>query len=164
MLEEKENLNTQGNDVAEEKVIEQKIDLTPENIKKVKDAIAEEVRQEAGISDEESAAFREMLEEATMPVELFDKDFKLGANELDIRKLNKKNYDQMIFRTLVLQAVCLKNVQRSMVDLTRLIMIICDKLGIENIVKATDDIIVKITEQNEELKKIIHENSEKHKA
>lgn len=148
-------LEEEKNEKKVDEVIDTPIDLTPENIKKVKDAIAEEVREDAGISEEQSDAFKRMLDEATMPVEFLDKDFKLGANELDIRKLSTRNLNQMNFRTSVLTNVYLKNIQSSLLDITRLLLILLDKMGVENIVKATDDIIVKIAEQNEALKNIV---------
>lgn len=140
MIEEKKTQN--------DEVLEKPIELNEETIAKVKDAIAEEVRQEAGISDKDSDLFRQMCEEATMPVEFLDKDFKLGENELDIRSLSKRNLNQMFFRTLVLHSVYLKNITTSLVDITRLLLILLDKLGVEDIVKATDDIVEKIAEQN----------------
>ena len=89
-----------------------------------------------------------------MPVEYLDKDFKLGDNELYIRSLSKRNYNQMIFRTLVLQNVYLKNVTSGLLDITRLLLVLLDKLGVEDIVKATDDIVDKINEQTELLKNL----------
>ncbi len=151
MLEEK------NQEILDEEVIEKPIELNEKSIKAVKDAIAEEVRQEAGISDEQADLFRQMCEEATMPVKFLDKDFKLGQNELDIRSLSKKNLNQMFFRTLVLHSVYLKNITTSLVDITRLLLVLLDHQGVENIVKSTDDIVTKITEQNEALKQIIKE-------
>ena len=147
MIEEKKET------LQEEEVIEKPLELTEEAVAKVKEAVAEEVRQEAGISDAQSELFKQMCEEATMPVEFLDKHFKLGDNELDIRQLSKKNFNQMLFRTLVLQNVYLKNIVTSLIDLTRLMLIKLDHDGIEDIVKATDDIIEKIAEQNELNKK-----------
>ena len=142
------------NENLKESAIENPLELNEENIKKVKEEIADEVRKEAGISDEQSELFKKMCEEATMPVEFLDKDFKLGENELDIRKLSNKNFRQMLFRTLVLQNVYLKNLTSSLLDITRLLLIKLDHDGIENIVKATDDIIEKISEQNDLKKKL----------
>lgn len=154
MIEEKENLK-EAEESGSDEVIDTPIELTPEAVEKVKEAIAEEVREEANISDKDSELFKQMCKEATMPVEYLDKDFKLGENELDIRKLTKKNLIQMFFRTQVLNNVYLKNIQNSLIDITRLLMIHLDKIGVENIVKATDDIIDKIREQNEELKEVL---------
>lgn len=158
MLEEKDTTYPFEEKNGTEDLIEKRIDLSEENIKKLKDQIADEVREEAGISEEHSDLFREMLDEATMPVEYLDKDFKLGTNELDIRSLSKKNKEQMFFRAFVLHSVYLKNIQSSLLDITRLLLILLDRQGVENIVQATDDIIVKINEQNEALRKIIDEN------
>lgn len=138
MIEEKEN----------GEVLDTPIELNEENVQKVKDAIADEVRAEAGIPDEQSDLFKQMCEEAMMPVEFLDKDFTLGQNELDIRSLNKKNKEQMLFRTLVLQSVELKNVRSILLDIMRLLLVFLDKYGIEDIVKATDDIVAKLSEQH----------------
>ena len=154
MIEEKkETLQEEGG------VIETPIEVNEENVQKVKEAIAEEVRQEAGISDKDAELFKQLCLEADMPVEYLDKDFKLGAQELDIRTLSKRNLNQMFFRTLVLQNVYLKNIQSSLLDITRLLLILLDKQGVENIVKATDDIIDKIAEQTEALKQLKKETN-----
>ena len=145
MIEEKEN----------GEVIDTPIELNEENVQKVKDAIADEVRAEAGISDEQSDLFKQMCEEAMMPVEFLDKDFTLGQNELDIRSLNKKNKEQMLFRTLVLHSVELKNIRSILLDIMRLLLVFLDKYGVEDIVKATDDIVAKLSEQHGTLLKDI---------
>lgn len=146
MIDEKETKN-EG-----EEVIDTPIELTEENIAKVKEAIADEVRQEAGISDEQSQEFKEMLAEATMPVEFLDKDFKLGDNELDIRKLSKKNLEQMFFRNNVLNTVELRNIRKILLDIMRLLLVLLDHQGVENIVKSTDDVVAKMSEQNDLVK------------
>ena len=159
-MNEKKNEPLQPNNEPEkEQVIEKPLDVTPENVKKVKEAIAEEVRQEAGISDDQAELFKQMCLEADMPVEFLDKDFKLGNQELDIRKLSQRNFKQMIFRTLVLQNVYLKNLTTSLIDITRLLLIKLDHDGVEDIVGATDDIIEKIAEQNK-----VHDLKKKQQA
>ena len=130
-------------------------EISKEVIRQVKEKVADEVRKEAGISDEQSAAFREMLDEATMPVEYLDKDFELGQNELDIRTLSKRNLNQMYFRTFVLQSVYLRNVSKSLIDITNLLLVLADKLGVEDIIHATDEVLDKIREENEALKALI---------
>ena len=135
-----------------DEVLDTPIELNEENVEKLKAAIADEVREEAGISASQSDLFRKMCEEATMPVEYLDKDFKLGENELDIRSLSKRNFNQMIFRALVLQNVYLKNITTSLLDITRLLLVKLDHDGVEDIVQATDDIQAKLTEQQESLK------------
>ena len=114
MSEEKLNEKVQDEDHANEGVktneyIEKPLELNEETVEKVKEAVAEEVRQEAGISDQDAELFKQMCLEADMPVEFLDKHFKLGAQELDIRELSKKNTNQIFFRALVLQNVYLKN-------------------------------------------------------
>ena len=75
--------------------------------------------------------------------------FEQGRNELDIRSLSKKNLTQMFFRNGVLDIVYLKQILTSLVDITRLLMVIADKLGVEDIIQATDDIIEKQRDQIE---------------
>lgn len=152
-LEEKDCREQSGEDGARP-VLDTPIELNEETVEKVKEAIAEEVRQEAGISAKDSELFKKMCEEATMPIEYLDKHFKLGENELDIRQLSKKNTNQMFFRTLVLHSVYLKNITTSLLDITRLLLVLLDHQGVEDIVKATDDIVDKINEQTEMLKQL----------
>jgi len=141
-------------DNVKEDVLEKPLELNPETIEKVKEAVAEEVRQEAGISEKQSELFKQMCEEASMPVKYLDKDFTLGPNELDIRGLSKKNTTQMMFRTLVLHSVYLKNITTSLLDITRLLLVLLDHQGVPDIVKATDDIQAKLAEQQETLKEL----------
>lgn len=151
MLEEKQ---------PNEEVIEKPLELNEETVEKVKAAIAEEVIAEAGIKEKESGLFKQMCEEAAMPVEYLDKNFKLGDNELDIRSLSKRNLNQMFFRTLVLHSVYLKNITSSLLDITRLLLVKLDHDGVPDIVKATDDIVDKINEQTELLKEIKKQQAE----
>lgn len=145
-MNEQEN-KAQEVKAANEEVIEKPIELNDESIQKVKEAIAEEVRQEAGISDEQAELFKQMCIEADMPVEFLDKDFKLGSQELDIRKLSKKNLLQLYFRQQTLHQIYLKQIHNSLLDITRLLMVFLDKYGIEDIVKSTDDVQAKLEEQ-----------------
>lgn len=153
MSEEKNNPNVVDEPQTDE-VLETPLELNEETIAKVKEAIADEVRAEAGISAKDSELFKQMCDEATMPVEYLDKDFKLGQNELDIRSLSKRNFNQMMFRTLVLHSVYLKNITTSLLDITRLLLVKLDHDGVKDIVKATDDIVDKINEQTEALKEL----------
>lgn len=154
-------LNENENKVNDNGVIGNPQKLDEETIKKVKDQIADEVREQAGISEQESELFRKLCEEASMPVEFKDEDFKLGNNELDIRELNDANFKQMIFRALVLQNVYQKNTVNCLLDITKLLFILLDKNGVENIVKATDDILEKMAEQNEQVRKLYEERNRK---
>jgi len=132
-----------------------------EDIAELKEQIKEEVVAENAPNEEQNKLFEKVLEEASMPVSMTDKDFKLGDNELDIRKLNPKNTKQMMFRQGVLQNVYLKQIMTSLVDLTRLLMVVCDKLGVEDIVGATDDVIEKVAEKNQQLKEILDKAKDK---
>ena len=127
-----------------------------EDIAAVREQIEDEVIDEHSIDETQQALFEKALEEASMPVELTDEKFKLGASELDIRKLNKKNFNQMMFRIGALQIVYGKQILTSLVDLTRLCMVIADKLGVDDIVAATDEVIEKVTNKNKELKELFN--------
>lgn len=126
-----------------------------EDVAKIRDQVKEEVIAENGLTPEQEELFKKAMDEASMPVEMKDADFTLGASELDIRSLSKKNQTQMLFRQGVLNVVYLKQLLTTAIDISRLLLIICDKLGIEDIVKATDDIIEKIASQNKDLQEVI---------
>lgn len=155
-------MNEEKKEILEqEDVIEKPLDLSPENIQKVKDQIAKEIQDEHGLSDDEAETFKKLCEEADMPVEYLDKDFKLGNQELDIRKLSKKNFEQMLFRTQVQQIVWTKNVHNTLLDVIRLLFVLLDKLGVENIITSTDEVEAKIAEQTELLKKLKEQKENK---
>ena len=137
--------------------------VSEEDIAKVKEEIENEVIKEHSISPEQQELFNKLLDEATMPVELTDEKFKLGDNELDIRGLNKKNQAQMMFRIGALTIVYGKQILTSLVDISRLLMVVADKLGVEDIIAATDKVIDQITEKNEEIRKL-KELGKKHDA
>jgi len=88
----------------------------------------------------------DLSREARMPIKLKDGDIELGEGELDIRDLSKKSKDQLFFRQAILNSVYLRQVVQSQVDLLRLVMIILKKLGVEDIIKATDDLQTELTE------------------
>lgn len=125
--------------------------VTEEDVEKVKEGIKEAVIKEHGISEEQAKLYEQMVKEAQMPVTMKDEDFELGIQELDIRGLSKKNKEQMFFRSLVLFNVYSKQILTSLIDTTRLLMIIADKLGIEDIIEATDDILEKIAKQRQDI-------------
>lgn len=126
-----------------------------EDVAKIRDQVKDEVIAENGLTPEQEKLFKKAMDEASMPVEMKDADFTLGASELDIRSLSKKNQVQMLFRQGILNVVYLKQLLTTAIDISRLLLIICDKLGIEDIVKATDDIIEKIASQNKDLQEVI---------
>lgn len=128
--------------------------LTNDTPQKIKEGIKKEVIKDNELSKEQEEIIAKCWEEAKMPVEMTDKDFKLGENELDIRKLGEKNFAQMIFRQLVLNTVYQRQISQSLVDLMRLVMIILQKLGVEDIIKATDDLLTELQKKvNETTKK-----------
>lgn len=143
----------------EEKVVEiEDVDagLKPKDVQDVKKAVKKKVVERHVLNKEQQKLFQQLLDEAKMPVKMSDPDFKLGENELDIRFLTKSNKEQMFFRALMLLNVNERSMLTSLIDITRLLMIIADKLGVEEIVKATDEIIEKIEKQTkikEQIKK-----------
>lgn len=141
----------------------QPVRVTEEDVEKVKEGIKEAVIKEHGISEEQAKLYEQMVKEAQMPVTMKDEDFELGIQELDIRGLSKKNKEQMFFRSLVLFNVYSKQILTSLIDTTRLLMIIADKLGIEDIIEATDDILEKIAKQRQDINDFM-KNKEKQSA
>ena len=98
----------------------------------------------------------DLSREAKMPIKLKDGDIELGEGELDIRELSKKSKEQLFFRQAILNAVYLRQVVQSQVDLLRLVMIILKKLGVEDIIQATDDLQTELAESikpEDEIKK-----------
>lgn len=155
-------MNEEKNETLQEEkkedVIDKALDLSPENIEKVKEQIANEIIDEHKLTEEQGVLFKQLCEEAEQPVQFLDKDFKLGPQELDIRKLSKKNLEQMFFRTQVQQITWLKNVHNTMLDVIRLLFVLLDHLGVENIAEATDAIESKLAEQTEVLKEFKKQN------
>ena len=132
------------------------VGLKESDVQAIKKENERRVKEQHVLNKEQQKLFTRILKEAKMPVKLKDNEFKLGENELDIRNLSTANRTQMFFRQDTLQNIYLKQILTSLVDVTRLLMIIADKLGVEDIVGATDDIIEKTEKQNkirEKLKK-----------
>jgi hypothetical protein len=136
---------------------EEEVNLTEEDVQAVKRAIKKAQLNSTQLSPENQALFEKMMKEADMPIVLQDKDMKLGKQELDVRLLDRKNWRQMEFRQLILQNVYLKQVVMGQTDLLRMLMVIADKLGVTDIVKATDDVQEKIEEQEEAKRKALEE-------
>lgn len=136
---------------------EEEVNLTEEDVQAVKKAIKKAQLNSTQLSPENQKLFERMMKEADMPIVLQDKDMKLGKQELDVRLLDRKNWRQMQFRQLILQNVYLKQVVMGQTDLLRMLMVIADKLGVTDIVKATDDVQAKIEEQEEAKRKALEE-------
>lgn len=130
----------------EEKKNELKDILSEEDVAKVKSAIDCAQIDANLLSENDQAILQKMHEEARLPVELNDANFKMGEQELDVRKLSRANWRQMQFREQILTNIYLKQIAMGQTDLLRLLMVIADKLGVEDIVKATDDVIDKVEE------------------
>lgn len=134
-------------DVEVIEIEDQDAGLKPEDVELVKEETQKKVREEHVLTKEQQKIFTDMLKAADMPVKLDDVKFEMGKKELDIRGLSRNNKEQMFFRSMVLDNVYNKQILTSLIDITRLLMILCDQLGVEDIVGATDRIIEKIEKQ-----------------
>lgn len=146
-------MNKEENNLVEEQSEDVSEKLTEQDVQNVKEAIKKAQMSKAELSPENQALFERMCQEADMPIRLEDKDFKLGKQELDVRHLNRANWRQMEFRQLILQNIYLKQIVMGNTDILRILMIIADKLGVEDIVAATDEIIDKIDAQQKKKNK-----------
>ena len=100
----------------EEKEINKKVE-------EAKQIIKEKVIADHEVDDATQEIMARILEEAKMPIEMKNEDFKMGERELDIRGLSSKNRDQMLFRMLVLNNVYQRQNALTLIDIMRLMMI-----------------------------------------
>ena len=119
------------------------IPLDKDALKKVREEAKEAVLEDSKLTKEQREIWDQIVAEAQMPIHLSNKDFKLGPQELDIRNLSQKNILQMLFRVGVIDNIYLKQLLNVGLDIIRLLMVIADKLGVENISKATDEVLEK---------------------
>lgn len=124
--------------------------LREEDVAKVKKAIDQAHIDASTLSEHDQEILRQMHEAAKLPIELDDFNFKMGEQELDVRKLSRTNWRQMEFRQLVLQNIYLKQIVMGNTDILRMLMVIADKLGVEDIVGATDEVIDRIEAKEKE--------------
>lgn len=115
-------------------------------IEEFRNARAKDSLLDSQLDEKQRKLLEDISREAKMPIKLKDGDIELGEGELDIRELSKKSKDQLIFRQLVLNNVYLRQVVQSQVDLLRLVMIILKKMGVEDIIQATDDLQTELAE------------------
>lgn len=124
--------------------------------KKEKDALRDPIKRAemkkmgVNITDENVQKVEDILKAARMPVTLKDKDVVMGEREIDIRNLSPQNREQLMFRMLELQNVNTKNCLDSLIDITRLMMLILKKMGYDDIVKATDDLMIEVAQKEAE--------------
>lgn len=151
---------------SEEKVVEIEdvdVGLKDSDVQAIKKENERRVKEQHVLNKDQQRIFTKILKEAKMPVKIKDSDFKLGENELDIRGLSSANRTQMLFRQFTLMNVYLKQVLTSLIDETRLLMVIADKIGVEDIVASTDDVIEKV-EKKEKLKEQLKKATQKDKV
>ncbi len=163
-MEEKEKVVAPESD---EKVVEiEDVDLGlgEKDVQKVKAEVEKKVVENHVLNKEQQRIFNRIMDEAHAPVHFSDSKFKLGENELDIRDLSKKNKEQMNFRQGTLNLVYLKQILTTLIDISRLLMVVADKLGVEDIVAATDVVIDKTMKANKIKEKLGQEDSTENKA
>lgn len=126
--------------------------LTQKEKEALRDPIkrAEMKKMGVNITDENVQKVEDILKAARMPVTLKDKDVVMGEREIDIRNLSPQNREQLMFRMLELQNVNTKNCLDSLIDITRLMMLILKKMGYDDIVKATDDLMIEVAQKEAE--------------
>lgn len=123
--------------------------ITKENVEQFRGARKKKKIQENELTPEQVELTKEVLEIAKEPVEMTDEDFTLSEGELDIRKLSRENREQLIFRGYALQLVYLRSLVQGQTDLMRMLMVLGDKLGVENWQQALEEVILKSQQEAE---------------
>ena len=123
--------------------------ITKENVEQFRGARKKQKLKESELTPEQVELTKEVLEISKEPVEMTDEDFTLSEGELDIRKLSKKNREQLIFRGYALQLVYLRSLVQGQTDLMRMLMVLGDKLGVDNWQQALEEVILKSQKEAE---------------
>lgn len=121
--------------------------LTEGDVRKARKALKEGAIKESAPTAEQEEIANQIFKEASMPISISDEEFELGARELDIRGLNAKNKAQMAFRMQVLSNVYLRQIAQNQIDLMRLMFVLLEKLGVEDIDAAVDAVLDKSRRQ-----------------
>jgi len=127
--------------------------MTKQQKANVIDTLQKAVNEETKPTKKEIKDIQEMFKLAKQPVELTNDKFTLGDGEIDIRQLSDANYKQMMFRLFANTLTWSRNLHTDFVDCLKLLMLICEKLGIENILEANEKLEKKNAEQVKEAKK-----------
>ena len=128
--------------------MEKKVEgLTKEEKAEATKRLKEKALKEIGVKEEDVAKFNEMCKLAGLPIVLKDKDIKLVKGEIDIRQLKDENKDQLLFRHLTVGGAYLKDIRDSLVDIQKLLMIILKQMGVNEIIKATDEIVADLQKE-----------------
>ena len=121
--------------------------ITEKHLSQFKTERRENKVRESGLTEEEKKIVEKIYKEAKMPVVMRDKEFKCGEGELDIRKLSPDNREQMIYRALMLDVAYQRRLCDSITDLTRLLIVLLRKNGVENIAQEIDEAIVALSKE-----------------
>lgn len=121
--------------------------LTKQQKSQAKDKMKEMAMQDNSVSPEEMKKLEEMMKIAKMPIELKDSDIQMGEGEVDVRKLSEESYKQLIFRLFTLNNVYVRDLCTSLIDVMRLMMILLEKLGIDDVPTAMDQLMDKLSKQ-----------------
>lgn len=163
-MEEKEKVVAPNSDEEVVEIEDVDLGLGEKDVQKVKAEVEKKVVENHVLNKEQQKIFSRIMDEAHMPVHFSDSKFKLGENELDIRDLSKKNKEQMTFRQSTLELVYLKQILTTLIDISRLLMVVADKLGVEDIIAATDVVIEKTMKANKINEKLGQEDTTENKA
>lgn len=128
--------------------MEKKVEgLTKKEKYDAKKLLKNKAMEEVGVKEEDVKKFNEMCELAGLPIVIKDKDIKLVKGEIDIRQLSEKNVSQLLFRHLTVGGAYLKDIRDSLVDIQKLLMIILKQMGVNEIIKATDEIVADLQKE-----------------
>ena len=125
------------------KANEEKKDLT---VDKAEDERTPEEKA-LDLTPEQQEAILKSLEEAKMPIKITDGKFKFGEREIDMTSLSKKFKEQLMFRMICHEVSYQRSIHQDLIDVMKLIMLILKKFGIDDIVKATEELEMELLEK-----------------
>lgn len=124
--------------------------LNNDDAKVIKAQRDEKVIKDSCLSKKETKIVKEITDSLKMPIEFTDEKFTMGEGELDVRKLNEANYKQMLFRQNAINNIYLKSVNQSLIDTQRLLMLLLKKMGVDNIYKELNELLMELAEYGRE--------------
>ena len=99
------------------------------------------------LTPEQEEALLKSFEEAKQPIKLTDGKFTLGEREIDIMSLSKKYREQLIFRMLCHEVSYSRSIHQDLVDVMKLVMILLKRFGVEDIIKATEELEMELVKK-----------------
>lgn len=99
------------------------------------------------LTPEQEEALLKSFEEAKQPIKLTDGKFTLGEREIDIMSLSKKYREQLIFRMMCHEVSYARSIHQDLVDVMKLVMILLKRFGVEDIIKATEELEMELVKK-----------------